>query len=200
MCWDTQAPLHLEPPPRLILFLRVFRGCFYTAILSQTLCGYAFKTHISSSPNRSDSFIIWKRWHIFKRFLSLLRLELIASIFFLRCCSAIQWCLLQHKRFLSKRSYQHKTGIIKLIATGRERQNTIRGNRCNLAGEAGTVSRILKPDFKFRFRKTNFPRIVPWRGNIPREELHFIVFVRCYQQRDRMLVKEILLFIFINVL
>lgn len=91
------------------------------AILSQTLCGYAFKTHISSSPNRSDSFIIWKRWHIFKRFLSLLRLELIASIFFLRCCSAIQWCLLRHKRFLSKRSYQHKTGIIKLIATGRER-------------------------------------------------------------------------------
>lgn len=60
MCWDTQAPLHLEPPPRLILFLRVFRGCFYTAILSQTLCGYAFKTHISSSPNRRDSFIIWK--------------------------------------------------------------------------------------------------------------------------------------------
>ena len=59
MCWDTQAPLHLEPPPRLILFLRVFRGCFYTAILSQTLCGYAFKTHISSSPNRRDSFIIW---------------------------------------------------------------------------------------------------------------------------------------------
>ena len=38
--------------------LRVFRGCFYTAILSQTLCGYAFKTHISSSPNRRDSFII----------------------------------------------------------------------------------------------------------------------------------------------
>ena len=33
MCWDTYAPLHLEPPPRLILFLRVFRGCFYTAIL-----------------------------------------------------------------------------------------------------------------------------------------------------------------------
>ena len=28
------------------------------AILSQTLCGYAFKTHISSSPNRRDSFII----------------------------------------------------------------------------------------------------------------------------------------------
>ena len=36
----------------------VFRGCFYTAILSQTLCGYAFKTHISSSPNRRESFII----------------------------------------------------------------------------------------------------------------------------------------------
>ena len=121
MCWDTQASLHLEPPPRLILFLRVFRGCFYTAILSQTLCGYAFKTHISSSPNRRDSFIIWKRWHIFKRFLSLLRLELIASMFFLRCCSAIQWRLLRHKRFLSNSSYQHKTDIIKLIATGRER-------------------------------------------------------------------------------
>ena len=59
--------------PRLLL-----HGNF----LSQTLCGYAFKTHISSSPNRSDSFIIWKRWHIFKRFLSLLRLELIASMFF----------------------------------------------------------------------------------------------------------------------
>ena len=59
--------------PRLLL-----HGNF----LSQTLCGYAFKTHISSSPNRSDNFIIWKRWHIFKRFLSLLRLELIASMFF----------------------------------------------------------------------------------------------------------------------
>ena len=59
--------------PRLLL-----HGNF----LSQTLCGYAFKTHISSSPNRSDSFIIWKGWHIFKRFLSLLRLELIASMFF----------------------------------------------------------------------------------------------------------------------
>ena len=75
----------------------------------------------------------------------------------------------------------------------------IRDIRCNLAGEAGTVSRILKPDFKFRFRKTNFPRIVLWCGNIPREEIYFIVFVRCYQQRNRMLVKEILLFIFINV-
>lgn len=59
--------------PRLLL-----HGNF----LSQTLCGYAFKTHISSSPNRSDSFFVWKRWHIFKRFLSLLRLELIASMFF----------------------------------------------------------------------------------------------------------------------
>lgn len=37
--------------PRLLL-----HGNF----LSQTLCGYAFKTHISSSPNRRDSFIIWK--------------------------------------------------------------------------------------------------------------------------------------------
>lgn len=75
----------------------------------------------------------------------------------------------------------------------------IRAIRRNLAGEAGTVSRILKPDFKFRFRKTNFPRIVLRCGNIPREEIHFIVFVRCYQQRDRMLVKEFLLFIFIKV-
>ena len=74
----------------------------------------------------------------------------------------------------------------------------IRDIRCNLAGEAGTVSRILKPDFKFRFRKTNFPRIVLWCGNIPREEHYFIVFVRCYQQRDRMLIKELLFFIFIN--
>ena len=109
----TASAFDLVSPrfPRLLL-----HGNF-----SQTLCGYAFKTHISSSPNRSDSFIIWKRWHIFKRFLSLLRLELIASLFFLRCCSARQWCLLRHKRFLSKRSCQHKTGIIKLIATGRER-------------------------------------------------------------------------------
>ena len=75
----------------------------------------------------------------------------------------------------------------------------IRDIRCNLAGEAGTVIRILKPDFKFRFRKTNFPRIVLRCGNIPREEIHFIVFVRCYQQRNRMLIKEFLLFIFIKV-
>ena len=91
--------------PRLLL-----HGNF----LSQKLCGYAFKTHISSSPNRSDSFM--KRMAHFQEVLSLLRLELIASMFFLRCCSARQWCLLRHKRFLSKRSYQHETGIIKLIA------------------------------------------------------------------------------------
>ena len=108
----TASAFDLVSPrfPRLLL-----HGNF----LSQTLCGYAFKTHISSSPNRSDSFM--KRMAHFQEVLSLLRLELIASMFFLRCCSARQWCLLRHKRFLSKRSYQHKTGIIKLIATGRER-------------------------------------------------------------------------------
>ena len=40
---------------------RFLRLLLHGNFLSQTLCGYAFKTHISSSPNRSDSFIIMKK-------------------------------------------------------------------------------------------------------------------------------------------
>ena len=47
----TASAFDLVSPrfPRLLLHVN---------FLSQTLCVYAFKTHISSSPNRSDSFII----------------------------------------------------------------------------------------------------------------------------------------------